>query len=150
MEAGQWFGSIFTQHSVVNSCPEDESLPVGETDKCLASASAWTSVSKRAYSTAAIFNVSSLNVSAVTSVISFLWLSCTHSHLAPYRYMYTHGMRENVSRDKQTHHYVATVLMSWWRTNGLILGQYHLKQRTSCCHQNLFSNMKYKYSLIYI
>lgn len=34
------FGSLFTQHSDVKSCPEDEWLRIGTTDKRLASPSA--------------------------------------------------------------------------------------------------------------
>lgn len=87
----------------MNSCPEDDCLPIGRTDKCLASPSACTSVWHRsigAYTTAAIFNVSSLNASAVTSVIFYYVslslpathsLSCTQSHLATYHYTHYCG-----------------------------------------------------------
>lgn len=31
--------------------------------------------------------------------------------------------------------------MGWQETNEAFRGHYHLKQRTSCCHQNLFSGI---------
>lgn len=91
-EVGLWFcallGSLFTQHSVVNSCPEYDLFAIWQDWQascvtfCLDVG--LTLIYRSAYTRAAIFNVSSLNASAVTSVIllcfcfsATLSLSCT-------------------------------------------------------------------------
>ncbi len=109
---------------------------------------ALTPIYKRAYSTASIFNVSSLNASAVPSVALLrLCFPSTHAHNAIKQpataCTHTHAIRANVPRVKPTRHQLAAVLMFWQGTNGLILGHYHLKsnKKNCCCHQNLFSGI---------
>lgn len=104
-----------------------------------------TSVYKGAYSTAAIFNTSSLNASAVASDISIFSVSLTlilsHACTAIKQptTACTHIIRSSLSQ-------VDTPLTgsspsAWQGTRWLSLGHYHLKPKDSCCQQNLFSGI---------
>lgn len=103
---------------------------------------------KKACDTAVIFITSTLNASAVISDIfevsaspATQCLSFTRDHLTSGGTLLTHARGGHVSRVRQTRHWLASGLMGRRGTNERIPEHYHLEQRTSCRHPNLFSGI---------